>query len=884
MITVKIETKDGVIAFKEEIENFTWSLRNSEALLFNVSVPTIIANIVLHSIDTSLDSIEIGDKIIVENEKEEHKLTLEVTLVTILKDKGITEIACSAQSFKDSKLGKGVYALGAEYLNEKVLNFKVKQIPDKDIEKGYAIIKRNEELLLSYLWSGKELAYLTPSEYTGGDREYVWTCFKEGSSEIPEYTILPEDIVSFDVSPANPEITELRIPRKVEGTPESKLNLPKAQLVKPFFIPSKRIQAVYVSEENPFNTMQMQELHWSDGHVNYLGTEKRRFIVGVFEDSYIEIDTIEAIGTIKVSFFANVEWEYAGMISDNPGNSWYSWKTALYDPNYTRLVTASRNPSVGDQATMVEYNTVIGGWSTTATKGPITETTIGYENNATLRRKDKYTDASLGWITLLDWEDYIHKFVDPDAFAEVIDKPVITSEVNGQEVLWFASTKKKDSNFIVGLKKNMTLLSVNIQAGHTVVDEKYDFISEFYIDASNEITAIYAAPYYFSQKNLSYLRIKGNATTLTLDIARTDFVDIGEDDQESIVDAFDGIARGSENIVSFVINTRYSPYQEKTYIVNMDSSGLLSDYSIEGKWQYLDSGDPDIKSRDDLALIQLDVPKDELKVIQKIDGTLANAKTVQSITREEYSKWVDRLRFWYIDYKRYRNNAVYAYYNEVAQDSWDEGVYDLMLTNEVVPWASRKVDTAQDIIKLKKGVENSVSLPFIINNSIKNMNIPYEEKGRISLDIAAFKAPEPSEEPDEIKDSSLYKIWWEYAGTIKTLNNVTYHSWIAKNGAYAPSVKRMGTPTRNPSIGDNITVLDYSNFMGGWTTGGTTQVADKIGTVLATKLVQDLEMPALMSYVDVYTNESGVPRKMKVIGIDLEYRGIIRMRVQGILV
>lgn len=48
--------------------------------------------------------------------------------------------------------------------------------------------------------------------------------------------------------------------------------------------------------------------------------------------------------------------------------------------------------------------------------------------------------------------------------------------------------------------------------------------------------------------------------------------------------------------------------------------------------------------------------------------------------------------------------------------------------------------------------------------------------------------------------------------------------------------------------------------------------------------IQMLDMPALMSYIAVTTRAGDAPRWMKIIGIDIEYSGIVKMRLSGIIV
>ena len=126
----------------------------------------------------------------------------------------------------------------------------------------------------------------------------------------------------------------------------------------------------------------------------------------------------------------------------------------------------------------------------------------------------------------------------------------------------------------------------------------------------------------------------------------------------------------------------------------------------------------------------------------------------------------------------------------------DERVYRVVMFDEPVPWAQRRVGELSRIHELSSGVENIVDLPFIVRD-LSELSIPVKEKGRIVLDLASF---------------------------------------------------------------------DY-------TIDGNTETA----------IVQNLELPALMSFVKVRTSSESNLRIMQVTGADIEYRGAVRLRLHGII-
>lgn len=289
MIEIVIGTQQGAIVFKDEIESFDWSLRNPEGMKYQVSMPTIIANLVVHSIDNELYNIRRGDRATVWNAKGVEKLNMVVISATVLEDKGKTEVAFEGMPVPENKLGRGVFSLNRDYLDLSVYSDTIEIRSPRELVRGHAIIRQPEDYLLSYLW-GNRLSKLSiaPSEFLDATPEKDYVIFDRDLENVPEVWLSPDNIVSFDISPAQPPITAIRTPQRVESEYESIITpIEGADMAKGFFIEGDRsVRAVYASGTDDLS---FQYLIWDDGHVLDLGTTHVN-VVGIFTDSYVEAE------------------------------------------------------------------------------------------------------------------------------------------------------------------------------------------------------------------------------------------------------------------------------------------------------------------------------------------------------------------------------------------------------------------------------------------------------------------------------------------------------------------------------------------------------------------------------------------------------------------
>lgn len=303
MLIFEIRGKNINLEYEAEVDNFTWALRNPSQLLYSVSMPTISASLVLHTIDDALKLVSQGDMLVVMNKERDEWLFLTIVSVTILKEKGITEIACSGASLPELKLGVGAYDMSDGLLTKMMPRVKPANIVAREND---FIIDTREDLVLAYAWSGDLPAYITPityyhSGFVNDFARYDWAIYKEGEQGA-EYEVLFDDLISFDISAANPPVTDIRI-RAESPVLDSWFNAKRIYRSRSFYIEGEEASAVFVSEAVPV-TIEIgassfiaytlngdQRLVWSDGHVlDFDLNPPLSFdseVIGVFSDGYV---------------------------------------------------------------------------------------------------------------------------------------------------------------------------------------------------------------------------------------------------------------------------------------------------------------------------------------------------------------------------------------------------------------------------------------------------------------------------------------------------------------------------------------------------------------------------------------------------------------------
>lgn len=280
------------ISFDEEIVEFEISVQNPERLLYNVTMPTIVANIVIESTDQEFKSMRQGDKIEVYNASGKFLFHLMVVSVTFAEEVGRVEIEASGPPLIGDGLPHGMFKVTKD-LVEKVYRNDVESMDEHLSGDKWGYLSGREDLMLAALWTDrKELMYITPSYHLmyGNKDTKPWVIFKEGSGLVPDYEVEFEDIVEMNITPARPPVTEIRTRESINQLDAAVLK--NVRNAKTYYLEGKNLTAVYVHTNDG-----KSYLRWSDGIVTDLGSEPVQ-IVGIFSDSYIE--WTETTSSVKV--------------------------------------------------------------------------------------------------------------------------------------------------------------------------------------------------------------------------------------------------------------------------------------------------------------------------------------------------------------------------------------------------------------------------------------------------------------------------------------------------------------------------------------------------------------------------------------------------------
>lgn len=272
------------ISFDEEIVQFDISVQNPERLLYNVTMPTIVANIVLESTDPEFKSMRRGDKIEVYDEAGKFLFHLMAVSVTFAEETGRVEIEASGPPLIGDGFPHGMLKVTKD-LVEEVYKNDVESMDEHLSRDKRSYLSNREDLMLAALWTDrKELMYITPSYHRMYNEKSTkpWIIFKEGSGLVPDYEVEFEDIIEMNITPARPPVTELRTRELLNELDVVKLK--NVKYAKSYYLEGKNLTAVYVYIDG------RSYLRWSDGVVTDLGSGTRQ-IVGIFSDSYIEWTT-----------------------------------------------------------------------------------------------------------------------------------------------------------------------------------------------------------------------------------------------------------------------------------------------------------------------------------------------------------------------------------------------------------------------------------------------------------------------------------------------------------------------------------------------------------------------------------------------------------------
>lgn len=748
MLSIKIYTDDDILEFDEEIADFAYTLKNADELPFNISMPIEYANILLHTKMPNLANVKQGHKLIVRNSASETIITLYVISVTILKYKGKTEIACSGKPLPDLVLGAGVYDLENMPLPETV-----KGATNRQSKPGFGIIENTEDLVLSHLWGGDRITHIAPAEFVEADRNYDFTTFEENDTSLPAITILPEHIIDYDVTSSRPAVTALVARDKVKGRVGS--DLPVSQQVRAFTIEKGNLDAVYTIKCDEEGDNCSHSLIWSDGIVNNLLVGNRFNVIGIFSDSFVTLEPIQALqDTVSMT----VQYGQQLLVANYKGTeiilpyqeSYHTWSVLGWDDSQ-RFFTVERNPSVNDVATIAVYNSGYELWERTLDYGSVSYVVWGMSVTAMLKRIHRITEEVIATKTLNNADVYFPNLL---ATSDIC----ITSKVGDQEFLWFNEVQfvYPELTMKLGLRKDsLHYIEMDISRYGALLDiPRFRFINTTHTSATH-LYGLYATDY---DSNVPWV------TAFKFSIASySDFANLETagmfNETLSIngspvpaakpVDAFDTHARGGNGICLVYQGTRLIgsiedpestvvAYSTHFVIANSSLQSVVDVVSMKGDYRFLDSGDLSIPNCSVAPIVQL-APESLNDLLGDVSLEIKDSyygDVIYSLGEKPYKLWsnLSMIVYW----NRYRHISLYAFYRLEGNREDTQPV----LFTSYVPWLHFEVGNTRIKYRLKRDVDNEVYLPFIVSD-LNDISLPLEEEGRMTLDIAGFSYVTP---------------------------------------------------------------------------------------------------------------------------------------------
>lgn len=311
---------NSTVEYAAELAYFSYNVKNNELVAFQATVPTLSATLKLVTVDQHIEAIRRGDLLTVQNsDGTGAALPLRAVEVTLTPRRGIAEVSCSGPFITQTNEIWGTLLVPAGSLSDTKTAYGLSMLhPGADTQNSemFLNVDKKSDLLLGIAWSYPELRNLAVMPFVGGGSGvYDPGTFSSGEGiamfknarpgdeddDVPVYYVAPEDIIDYDISPAQPPVTHLRtsalgglgptpqIPPvqvfKRSGTPGSE---DIHDNVRAYYVQGKSLCALWVAQEDTAGNIVSQTLYWSDGiSQTWIGGTKKR-IVGIFEGCYIE--------------------------------------------------------------------------------------------------------------------------------------------------------------------------------------------------------------------------------------------------------------------------------------------------------------------------------------------------------------------------------------------------------------------------------------------------------------------------------------------------------------------------------------------------------------------------------------------------------------------
>ena len=323
MLTAKIIKADGTYReYSEELIKFSWQTRNNEGASFSASIPTLTATFVLCKSDDFIKSLDRTSRVEISSDTPGGlTLPLSILEVTPLDRKGKTEISCSGNFFKQTNNIFGTLKIPAGDWETTQENYGLGMVELHENNPEVTVnVDKKEDIALGVAWGFNTRRNVSVTPFTTGDGSFSNDgigLFKNVKEQVnddtaPVYRIEAEDIIDYDIEPAQPPVTHIQTTTlgKLGPTPQ----IPTMTMTKytdkddPDYQPKvdDNARACYIEEtqtaavwhisENTDETIASQTLEFSDGVVvSWPTTEGKKQVIGIFDDAYVLVKNAQEI-------------------------------------------------------------------------------------------------------------------------------------------------------------------------------------------------------------------------------------------------------------------------------------------------------------------------------------------------------------------------------------------------------------------------------------------------------------------------------------------------------------------------------------------------------------------------------------------------------------
>ena len=334
-VTCFSSLKASQYVYAEELVDFSWYVKVNESASLIASIPTVVATLKIAKVDEGLRAIRKDDRIRVQNTSGTGLvLLLRVTEVTIFERRKEVEIACTYVSFGQVFDGiEGVIEVPKNGISDWISGRVKTWNGTLDNDSFLARVKSKDDLILALSWSYASRRNISLLPFS--TRVTAWNGTDEAVAMFPDqrhngtedgtvpiYVVEPEDIVEYEITPADPPVTYLRSAslgrlKLMPQIPVQEVHSIGGTLttnVRTFYSGDLALGMVYTAKTDNEGVIDYQRLQWTDGIVVESNSSARTNVIGMFSNAYIEssegstrvVDRVS--GSVLASYAEDISW------------------------------------------------------------------------------------------------------------------------------------------------------------------------------------------------------------------------------------------------------------------------------------------------------------------------------------------------------------------------------------------------------------------------------------------------------------------------------------------------------------------------------------------------------------------------------------------------